>query len=57
MNNDINDFKNDFYNLTKVEDILVKYSISKSTYFTMIKKLGLKREKTSKMLRTFNMNL
>ncbi len=56
-NNLLNEFKNDFYNLVKVEDILVKYSISKSTYFVMIKKLGLKRERSSKMLRTFNMNL
>ncbi len=58
MNNtNLTDFKNDFYNLVKVEDILVKYSISKSTYFVMIKKLGLKRQRSSKMLRTFNMNL
>lgn len=58
MNNYLlNDFKNDFYNLVKVEDILVKYGISKSTYFVMIKKLGLKRERSSKMMRTFNMNL
>jgi hypothetical protein len=56
-NNLLNEFKNDFYNLVKVEDILVKYSISKSTYFVMIKKLGLKRERSSKMMRTFNMNL
>ena len=56
-NNLLNDFKNDFYNLVKVEDILVKYGISKSTYFVMIKKLGLKRERSSKMMRTFNMNL
>ena len=58
MNNYLlNDFKNDFYNLVKVEDILTKYGISKSTYFVMIKKLGLKRERSSKMMRTFNMNL
>jgi len=56
-NNLLIEFKNDFYNLVKVEDILVKYSISKSTYFVMIKKLGLKRERSSKMMRTFNMNL
>lgn len=56
-NNLLNDFKNDFYNLVRVEDILVKYGISKSTYFVMIKKLGLKRERSSKMMRTFNMNL
>lgn len=56
-NNLLNEFKNDFYNLVKVEDILVKYGISKSTYFVMIKKLGLKRERSSKMMRTFNMNL
>jgi hypothetical protein len=57
MNNNLTDFKNDFYNLVKVEDILVKYGISKSTYFVMIKKLGLKRQRSSKMMRTFNMNL
>jgi len=56
-NSNLTEFKNDFYNLVKVEDILVKYSISKSTYFVMIKKLGLKRERSSKMMRTFNMNL
>lgn len=56
-NNLLNEFKNDFYNLVRVEDILVKYGISKSTYFVMIKKLGLKRERSSKMMRTFNMNL
>jgi len=56
-NNLLNEFKNDFYNLVRVEDILDKYGISKSTYFVMIKKLGLKRERSSKMMRTFNMNL
>jgi hypothetical protein len=56
-NNLLNEFKNDFYNLVRVEDILAKYGISKSTYFVMIKKLGLKRERSSKMMRTFNINL
>jgi len=56
-NSNLTEFKNDFYNLVKVEDILEKYKISKSTYFVMIKKLGLKRERSSKMMRTFNMNL
>lgn len=56
-NSNLTDFKNDFYNLVKLEDILAKYGISKSTYFVMVKKLGLKRERSSKMMRTFNMNL
>ena len=55
--NNINDFKNDFYNLMKIEDILEKYNISRATYFNLIKKLGLKRDRTSKLLRTFNINL
>ena len=33
-----------------------KYKISKTTYHTIVKKLRLKRPKTSKLLRTFNMN-
>lgn len=56
-NSNLTEFKNDFYNLVRVEDILEKYKISKSTYFVMIKKLGLKRERSSKMMRTFNMTL
>jgi hypothetical protein len=55
--NNINDFKNDFYNLMKIEDILEKYKISRATYFNLIKKIGLKRDRTSKLLRTFNINL
>lgn len=55
--NNINDFKNDFYNLMRIEDILEKYKISRATYFNLIKKIGLKRDRTSKLLRTFNINL
>jgi hypothetical protein len=55
-NSNLTDFKNDFNNLLRCEDIMEKYKISKTTYHTIVRKLGLKRPKTSKLLRTFNMN-
>jgi hypothetical protein len=55
-NSNITDFKNDFNRLLRCEDIMEKYKISKTTYHTIVRKLGLKRPKTSKLLRTFNMN-
>lgn len=55
-NNNLTEFKNDFNNLLRCEDIMEKYNISKTTYHTIVRKLGLKRPKTSKLLRTFNMN-
>lgn len=55
-NSNLTEFKNDFNNLLRCEDIMEKYKISKTTYHTIVKKLGLKRPKTSKLLRTFNMN-
>lgn len=55
-NSNITEFKNDFNNLLRCEDIMEKYKISKTTYHTIVKKLGLTRPKTSKILRTFNMS-
>ena len=55
-NSNLTEFKNDFNNLLRCEDIMEKYKISKTTYHTIVRKLGLKRHKTSKLLRTFNMN-
>jgi hypothetical protein len=55
-NSNITEFKNDFNNLLRCEDIIEKYKISKTTYHTIVRKLGLKRPKTSKILRTFNMS-
>ena len=55
-NSNLTEFKNDFNNLLRCEDIMEKYKISKTTYHTIVRKLGLKRPKTSKLLRTFNMN-
>ena len=55
-NSNITDFSNDFNNLLRCEDIMEKYKISKTTYHTIVKKLGLTRPKTSKILRTFNMS-
>ncbi len=55
-NSNLTEFKNDFNNLLRCEDIMEKYKISKTTYHTIVRKLGLKRPKTSKILRTFNMS-
>lgn len=55
-NNNLTEFKNDFNNLLRCEDIMIKYNISKTTYHTIVRNLGLKRPKTSKILRTFNMS-
>ena len=55
-NNNLTQFKNDFNNLLRCEDIMIKYNISKTTYHTIVRNLGLKRPKTSKILRTFNMS-
>lgn len=55
-NSNLTEFKNDFNNLLRCEDIMEKYNISKTTYHTIVRKLGLKRPKTSKILRTFNMS-
>jgi hypothetical protein len=48
-----NDFKTDYNNLMKMEDILIKYNISRTSYFTILKQLNLKRiisTKTSRLL-------
>lgn len=55
-NSNLTEFKNDFNNLLRCEDIMEKYKISKTTYHTIVRRLGLKRPKTSKILRTFNMS-
>ena len=55
-NNNLTEFKNDFNNLLRCEDIMIKYNISKTTYHTIVRNLGLKRPKTSKILITFNMS-
>jgi hypothetical protein len=55
-NSNLTEFKNDFNNLLRCEDIMDKYNISKTTYHTIVRKLGLKRPKTSKLLRMFNTN-
>jgi len=54
-NNNLADFKCDFNNLMRCEDIMEKYNISKTSYHTIVRKLKLTRPKTSKLLRTFNM--
>lgn len=36
-----NDFKTDYNNLMKMEDILIKYSISRSSYFSILKQLNI----------------
>jgi hypothetical protein len=55
-NSNLTEFKNDFNNLLRCEDIMEKYKISKTTYHTIVRRLGLTRPKTSKILRTFNMS-
>lgn len=55
--NNINDLKSDYYNNLRVEEITNKYNISNTTYYNLIKKLGLKRERTSKLKRCFNIVL
>ena len=55
--NNINDLKSDYYNNLRVEEITNKYNISNTTYYNLIKKLGLKRERTSKLKRCFNIIL
>ena len=55
--NNINDLKSDYYNNLRVEEITNKYNISNTTYYNLIKKLGLKRDRTSKLKRCFNIVL
>ena len=43
--NNLTEFKNDFNNLLRCEDIMEKYKISKTTYHTIVRRLGLKRPK------------
>jgi len=53
----INDFKNDYLNLMTINDISIKYNISNATIYNLIKNLRLKRDRTSKIKRKFNIDL
>jgi len=51
------DFKNDYYNYLSIDEMKLKYGISNSTYFTILKKLGLKRPIASKINKLIHMNI
>jgi hypothetical protein len=45
----IDDFKQDYFNNMSIDDLKMKYQIGQTTYFTLLKKLNIKRRPTSKI--------
>jgi len=56
-NSNLTEFKNDFNNLLRSEDIMEKYKISKMTYHTIVRKSGLKRPKQVNSCKQQNMQI
>ena len=45
----VDEFKQDYLNNMSIDDIKAKYDIGQTTYFTLLKKLGIKRRPSSKI--------
>ena len=45
----IEEFKQDYFNNMSIDDLKAKYQIGQTTYFTLLKKLNIKRRPTSKI--------
>jgi hypothetical protein len=45
----VDEFKQDYFNNMSIDDIKAKYDIGQTTYFTLLKKLGIKRRPSSKI--------
>lgn len=45
----VDEFKQDYFNNMSIDDIKAKYDIGQTTYFTLLKKLGIKRRTSSKI--------
>jgi hypothetical protein len=46
-----NEFKNDYYNNFSIDEMKLKYGIGNTTYFSLLKKLNIKRRPSSKISR------
>ena len=51
------DFKNDYYNYLSIDEMKLKYGICNTTYFTILKKLGIKRPIATKINKLMHMNI
>lgn len=45
----IDEFKEDYFNNMSIDELKAKYQIGQTTYFTLLKKLNIKRRPTSKI--------
>ena len=45
----IDEFKQDYFNNMSIDEIKAKYQLGQTTYFTLLKKLGIKRRPSSKI--------
>ncbi len=50
------DFKNDYYNYLSIDEMKLKYGICNTTYFTILKKLGIKRPIATKINKLMHIN-
>jgi len=45
----VEEFKQDYFNNMSIDDLKAKYQIGQTTYFTLLKRLGIKRRPSSKI--------
>jgi len=50
------EFKNDYYNNLSIDEMKLKYGIGNTTYFSLLKKLNIKRRPSSKISRILGDN-
>ena len=52
----IEEFKEDYFNNMSIDELKAKYQIGQTTYFTLLKKLNIKRRPTSKIAKILGDN-
>ena len=52
----IEEFKQDYFNNMSIDELKAKYQIGQTTYFTLLKKLNIKRRHTSKIAKILGEN-
>lgn len=52
----VEEFKQDYFNNMSIDDLKAKYQIGQTTYFTLLKKLNIKRRPSSKIAKILGEN-